>query len=43
MIVSRIAGYLARFRNEYYCGFLPGGRDLFALPEIDKGVEENFK
>ena len=40
-VVSRIAVILAWFRNGYYCGFLPGGRDLTGLPDLVKGTEEN--
>ena len=29
------------FGNGYYCGFLPGGRDLTGLPDLVKGMEEN--
>ena len=34
---------LAWFGNGYYCGFLPGGRDLTGLPDLVKGTEENSK
>ena len=40
-VISRIAVILAWFGNGYYCGFLPGGRDLTGLPDIVKGTEEN--
>ena len=41
MVISRIAVILAWFGNGYYCGFLPGGRDLTGLPDLVKGTEEN--
>ena len=41
-VISRIAVILSRFRNGYYCGFLPEGRDLTRLPDIVKGTEENL-
>ena len=33
-VISRIAVILAWFGNGYYCGFLPGGRDLTGLPDL---------
>ena len=43
MITIGIAVILDGFRNGFYCGFLPGGRDLTGLPDIVKSTEKNFK